>query len=54
MNADIALGFVRHALTLGAGLLIAKGYADETTTTELVGAVMTLIGFGWSYWAKKA
>jgi hypothetical protein len=54
MNTEIMMGFVRHALTLGAGLLIAKGYADESTVNEVVGAVMTLVGFGWSYFHKKS
>ena len=54
MSQDVILGFVRHILTLGAGVLIAKGYVDESSTNELIGAVMTLVGFGWSYWHKAS
>jgi hypothetical protein len=48
------LGFVRHILTMGGGVLITKGVLDETTLSQLVGAAMTFIGFAWSYWAKKS
>lgn len=53
-SQDVVLGFVRHLLTLGAGLLIAKGYVDESMTNELIGAVMTIVGFGWSYFHKTS
>ena len=51
---------VRHWLTLGAGILVAKGFLDQESAavaaegvssgvTELVlGGVMFLIGQGWS------
>ena len=51
---------VRHWLTLGAGLLVAKGYLDQESATAaaegiasgstelIVGGVMFLIGQGWS------
>lgn len=50
----VLLGFVRHVLTLGGGVLIAKGYADDAMVNELVGALVTVIGFGWSFFNKKA
>jgi hypothetical protein len=52
-TSDVVMGFVRHLLTLGAGYLITKGYFDDATSTQLIGAVMTLLGFGWSFWAKQ-
>lgn len=47
------LGFIRHALTLAGGALITQGYADETQLMEAVGAVITLIGFAWSFRNKR-
>lgn len=54
MNKDMVLGVVRHILTFGGGIVAAKGWADAATMSEVVGALMTIIGVGWSIWAKKA
>lgn len=48
MNKDAVLAVVRHLLTLAGGVLITKGLTDEATATQVVGAICTLIGFGWS------
>lgn len=53
INQEQIMGFVRHGLTVGGGVMIAKGVMDEGTMSEIVGALMTLIGFVWSYWAKR-
>lgn len=53
MNKDQILGLVRHILTFGGGLAVAKGLLDDTQTTELIGAVITLIGSIWSVVSKK-
>lgn len=45
-------GLVRHGLTTLGGYLVGKGYLDESTMLELVGAGMTIIGFLWSWWNK--
>lgn len=50
---DIIFGIVRHLLTVFGGILVSKGYTDETTVTSVVGAVMTIVGFVWSIWNKK-
>ena len=47
-TAEQYLGFIRHVLTLAGGALITKGYASEDMINQLVGSLMTLIGFGWS------
>lgn len=47
------LGIARHLLTFGAGYLVAQGIIDESTAEALVGAVLTLIGVGWSIYDKK-
>lgn len=52
MNPQLA-GLVRHFLTVGAGWLIGRGVLDDATGQQLVGAVMALIGVGWSWLAKK-
>lgn len=54
MNKEQILGFVRHGLTLLGGILVTKGWVDESTMLEAVGALTTLIGFAWSFTDKKA
>ena len=52
MNEKIQ-GLFRHILTFGAGILVTKGIIDEDIVLDLVGAVMTLTGFVWSFLSKK-
>ena len=47
------LGFLRHALTLAGGALVANGYFNESELLEAVGAASTLIGFVWSWLDKR-
>jgi hypothetical protein len=42
------LGIIRHALTFGGGILVAKGILNEGMAVELAGALVTLIGGVWS------
>lgn len=53
MNGEQIGGVVRHVLTFAGGWLVTKGYVDEQTMQSAVGAVVTLIGLGWSYFVKK-
>lgn len=53
MTQEQILGFIRHGLTLFGGIFITNGVLDEAMLGEIVGALMTLIGFGWSFIAKK-
>jgi hypothetical protein len=48
MKKDQVLGLLRHTLTFVGGLLVAKGFIDETTITEIIGGVLTLTGAFWS------
>lgn len=48
MKKDQVLGVIRHTLTFVGGLLVMKGIVDETTITEIVGGVITLVGAFWS------
>lgn len=46
-------GLVRHALTVAGTVLVTKGVIDEAMLTEVVGAVITLTSFVWSFISKK-
>lgn len=50
---ETVLGLIRHLLTFGGGFLVAKGYLDEASVSELVGALTTVIGVVWSGIAKS-
>ena len=53
MNKASILGIVRHILTFGGGIAVAKGWTDEGTMVELVGAALTVIGFAMSLMAPE-
>jgi hypothetical protein len=54
LNKDTIMGFVRHVLTLVGGGLVSYGLADESVIPELVGAVITIVGFVWSAFDKQS
>lgn len=54
MNKDIVLGLVRHVITAAGGLVIGKGYVDASTLDAAVGAIVTLVGIGWSVVDKRS
>ena len=53
MNKEILLGIIRHLLTASGGVLVTKGLSDPASVEGAVGALVTLIGFGWSILAKR-
>ena len=53
MNKEQILGLVRHVLTFAGGVVVAKGLIDDTQISELIGALITLIGSVWSVVSKK-
>ena len=53
MNKEQTLGFIRHGLTLVGGFFVARGVLDEGQLLEVVGALISLIGFGWSFFVKR-
>lgn len=53
MNKDRLLGLVRHILTFGGGILVAKGLATDAMVIELIGSVMSIAGIAWSVISKK-
>lgn len=54
MTKEQVLGLIRHSLTFVGGILIAKGLISEGTSTEIIGAVVTLVGSIWSVIKNKA
>lgn len=48
LSKEQILGIVRHTLTFIGGIVVMKGLTDETTVTEIIGGVMTLVGTVWS------
>lgn len=54
MTKDQALGMLRHLLTFGAGLLIAKGKIDNETANTIVGGIIAAAGAGWSFHKNKS
>jgi len=53
MKKEKILGIVRHILTFGGGLIVSKGWIDESLYTELVGGLLTLVGGIWSVLDKN-
>jgi len=46
-------GLFRHILTFFGGYYITRGYIDEQTLMEVIGAIITLTGFFWSWKTKN-
>lgn len=47
MNDSIK-SIVRHGFSFGGGFLVAKGLVTLDQANELAGAVITVLGIGWS------
>jgi hypothetical protein len=52
LNTAMILGLVRHVLTLGGGYLAAKGHLDPGAVDTVVGAILAIVGAGWSIKSK--
>ena len=48
LSLDLVLAALRHAMTTVGVFVISAGFADADTWTGISGAVITLVGFGWS------
>jgi hypothetical protein len=48
------LGLIRHVLTFGGGYAVSSGLLDLTSLETVVGALVTVIGIGWSVLEKIA
>ncbi len=53
MNQEQVLSIVRQILLFGGGLIVSKGWIDNTTLITVVGALVTLIGSAWAIWSKR-
>jgi hypothetical protein len=53
MNKTQVLGIVRHLLTFGGGLVVAKGWSSEVIVTELVGGIVAIAGAIWSAYSPE-
>ena len=51
MNEKIK-GLLRHILTFLGGYLVTSGIIDEAILSEVVGAIITITGFVWSWIGK--
>ena len=47
MKKDQVLSVLRHILTFGGGLLVAKGTLDAGLVAEATGALLGLVGAVW-------
>lgn len=53
MNSAVIIGFLRHVLTFGGGILVSNGTITEPDLQTGVGALSTIIGILWSVYDKK-
>ena len=53
MTQEQTLVIIRHFLSGLGSIAIYKGWIDESTMLELLGGVMTITSFAWSFWTKK-
>ncbi len=49
---EAALAFARHFIAGFGVWLVARHYASQADATRWLGAVMTAIGLGWSFYDK--
>ena len=48
MNFDIAMGLLRHILTIVGGYYVAQGKLDATSASTIIGGISALAGTAWS------
>jgi hypothetical protein len=53
MTAENFTALLRHLLTFAGGFIASSGYATTDEINLAIGAVVTLVGTGWSIWAKR-
>jgi hypothetical protein len=52
MNQDQYSGILRHILTIAAGIVVSKGYTDESTATTIVAGIVAALTVFWSIKSK--
>lgn len=53
MMKDMVLGIARHVITTAGGALVAQGLLDQASANTAVGAIVALLGVGWSVYEKR-
>lgn len=53
MTKEQVFGLIRHALTVGAGILASYGYGTEELWTTVVAGIMALVAIIWSVKAPE-
>lgn len=53
LTKEQLLGIVRHAITFIGGILVMKGYMDDSMVAEVMGGATTLAGAIWSIVEKN-
>jgi hypothetical protein len=48
LTKEQVIGIIRHGLTFVGGILIMKGIIDESTSQEIIGSAISLVGLVWS------
>ncbi len=52
MTLELFLASLRHALTAAGVYVTAAGVTDADGWSQFTGAVLVIVGFGWSAWRK--
>lgn len=52
MKIEALLALIRHGLTVAGGALVANGVASADDVSMFAGAVVTILGLGWSLYRK--
>ena len=53
MTKEQVVGVIRHVFTFVGGILVIKGFIDDSMVQELLGGVISLVGTVWSIVDKK-
>ena len=49
MPTEVIQSFISQVLTFVGGIMVAYGWFDSATATQVVGAVSTIVSVIWSY-----
>ena len=52
MTIEAIMALARHGLTTLGGVLVAQGLASTEEISTVAGAIVGLLGFGWSLYRK--
>lgn len=52
MNMEQITSIVRQILLAAGGFAVGKGWVDNTTMIQIVGALSILIGSAWAIWSR--